>query len=87
MDLKQLTVDQTQQEIIVGSLLGDAYMESTTRGATWRLGIEHGEKQKMYVDKKYEILCTLSDKMEKPRLKIGLKKKEEPLEKKRNEYI
>lgn len=66
-------LNQTQKDLIVGSLLGDAYLETTTKGKTWRLGIEHGDKQKIYVFKKYEILQTLSSKMQRPRLKITKK--------------
>lgn len=60
-----------QKEVIVGCLLGDAFMETTTGGDTWRLGIEQGNKQAIYVYKKHELLSSLSEKMEKPRPKGG----------------
>ena len=66
--ITQITEEQT--EMIVGNLLGDAFMETTTDGRTWRLGVEQGEDQKIYVVKKHEILQPLSSEMEQVRLKI-----------------
>jgi len=49
---RQLT--QEQQEIIIGSLLGDGYLVATTRGYAFR--VNHGIAQQAYVDWKYRIL-------------------------------
>ena len=65
--LEEAVLTQEQKEILVGTLLGDAFMESTTEGRTWRLGIEQGHKQKFYVFKKHEILQSLSPEMEQVR--------------------
>lgn len=43
-----------QIELIIGSLLGDAYLVKTTRGYAFR--VNHGLQQKKYVDWKYKIL-------------------------------
>jgi hypothetical protein len=40
-----------QQEIIIGTLLGDGYLDRTTRG--YALRINHGIEQRAYVDWKY----------------------------------
>jgi hypothetical protein len=44
-----------QRELVVGSLLGDAYLMSTTAG--WCFRVNHGLQQREYVDWKYEILA------------------------------
>jgi hypothetical protein len=44
-----------QRELVVGSLLGDAYLMSTTAG--WCFRVNHGQQQREYVDWKYEILA------------------------------
>ena len=49
---QQLT--SRQQEIVIGSLLGDGYLVATTRGFAFR--VNHGIKQKDYVDWKYSEL-------------------------------
>jgi LAGLIDADG DNA endonuclease family len=49
------TLSPTKKAILVGLLLGDACLETQTNGNTWRLLIEHSEKQKLYVEHKYEI--------------------------------
>lgn len=47
----QLT--QLQEEVLVGTLLGDAHLE--VNGRNCRLQIQHGRNQRTYVDWKYEI--------------------------------
>lgn len=47
---KRLKLTPRQQEILVGTLLGDGHMETQDSGRTWRLKIEHTLKQKEYVD-------------------------------------
>jgi len=43
-----------QLELIIGSLLGDGHLAKTTRGFAFR--VNHGIKQKNYVDWKYRII-------------------------------
>ena len=47
-------LSRRQFEIVVGSLLGDAYLVKTTRGYAFR--VNHGLAQKAYVDWKYSEL-------------------------------
>lgn len=54
---QQLTT--RQQEIVIGSLLGDGYLVRTTRGFAFR--VNHGVRQKAYVDWKYHELETLTN--------------------------
>lgn len=49
LDTKALSLSKRQREILVGTLLGDAHLETRTRGNTYRLKIEHSEKQKEYL--------------------------------------
>ena len=48
----QLTDDQTS--VVVGSLLGDGYLDRTTMG--YSLRFHHGIRQKDYIDWKYSML-------------------------------
>ena len=50
---KALTLTKRQRELIVGLLLGDGHLE-TQNNRTYRLKVEHGIKQKEYVDWLYE---------------------------------
>ena len=45
-----LKLTSIQNEILVGTLLGDGHLETMNRGKTYRLKIEHTMKQKAYVD-------------------------------------
>jgi len=56
---RQFYISSFQEEIINGSLLGDARLESRSQGNTARLRIHHGWKQKDLVFWKYEILKDL----------------------------
>lgn len=47
---KRLRLTRIQRELIVGKLLGDGHLETSDRGRTYRLKIEHSTKQKEYVD-------------------------------------
>ena len=49
-----LTLSLRQREILVGTLLGDAHLETRDQGSSYRLKIEHALKQKEYVDWLYE---------------------------------
>src|SRR3989339_1936074 len=51
----ELTADQLA--VIVGTLLGDGYLDETTMGYSLRL--HHGIKQKDYIDWKYKILSNI----------------------------
>ena len=44
-----------QKSILIGILLGDAYLETQTNGNTWRILIEQSEKHKQYIEHKYEM--------------------------------
>ena len=44
-----------QRELIVGSLLGDAYLMPTTSGFCFR--VNHGMQQRDYVDWKFKMLA------------------------------
>lgn len=52
-NLPKLT--QIQREILIGKLLGDAHLETQTKGRTYRLLIEHSVKQDDYVKHLYEV--------------------------------
>jgi hypothetical protein len=49
-----LKLTNRQRSIIVGTLLGDGHMETSNRGRTYRLKIEHSNKQSTYVDWLYK---------------------------------
>ena len=53
------SLTRRQKSIIVGSLLGDAYLVKTTCGYAFR--VNHGLLQKCYVDWKYEELKNLTN--------------------------
>lgn len=52
-------LSKMQKEIVIGSLLGDAYLVQTTRGYAFRE--HHGIAQKEYVDWKYDKLKELTN--------------------------
>ena len=49
-----LSFSQHQLMLLIGTLLGDGYLDRTTRG--YSLRIHHGVSQKEYVDFKYQLL-------------------------------
>lgn len=51
---RTLPLNSMQKELVVGSLLGDAYLMPTTAGYCYR--VNHGLMQYAYVDWKYEML-------------------------------
>lgn len=55
-----MKLTKKQRAIIVGTLLGDGHLETQNNGRTWRLKIEHSEKQKDYIDWLYSELKNLS---------------------------
>ena len=56
---KTIRLTKPQRAIIVGTLLGDGHLETTDKGRTYRLKIEHSVKQKEYVDWLYQKLQAL----------------------------
>ena len=54
-----LSITPRQQEILIGSLLGDGHLAQTTRGYAFR--VNHGLVQKEYVDWKYKELSSLTN--------------------------
>lgn len=53
-DAYKLTFSKTQRMLMIGTLLGDGYLDKTTRG--YSLRINHGLAQKEYVDFKYQLI-------------------------------
>jgi len=47
---QSLRISKNQKEILVGSLLGDAHLETANCGRTYRLKVEHAKSQEEYVD-------------------------------------
>lgn len=71
MHSKKLTLKQ--KEIIAGIILGDGHLETQTNGKTYRFKIEHGIKQREYVDWLYNYfkeMCATSPK-ERTRRSLG----------------
>jgi hypothetical protein len=54
---RKLQLSSLQRELIVGSLLGDAYLMPTTSGFCFR--VNHGMQQRDYVDWKFNMLAEL----------------------------
>jgi len=52
---KELKLSKKQREILVGILLGDACLETSNRGHTYRLKIEQSETHREYVYHLYEL--------------------------------
>ena len=48
-----------QKNLLIGTLLGDAYLQTRTNGRTWRYDIYHSIAQKDYLFYKYAILKAL----------------------------
>ncbi|HUD45109.1 MAG TPA: LAGLIDADG endonuclease [Patescibacteria group bacterium] len=55
-EARKLSFSQKQLMFIIGSILGDGYLETTTRG--YSLRIHHGITQKEYVDFKYSLVSS-----------------------------
>jgi LAGLIDADG DNA endonuclease family len=54
---RETSLSSLQRELIVGSLLGDAYLMPTTSGFCFR--VNHGMQQREYVDWKFKMLAEL----------------------------
>lgn len=55
-EARKLSFSQKQLMFIIGTLLGDGYLDKTTRG--YSLRIHHGISQKEYVDFKYSLISS-----------------------------
>ena len=53
-EARKLSFSHKQSMLIIGSLLGDGYLDKTTRG--YSLRINHGIVQKKYADFKYQLI-------------------------------
>lgn len=53
-EARKLSFSERQLKLMIGSLLGDGYLDKTTRG--YSLRIHHGIAQKEYVDYKYQLI-------------------------------
>ena len=53
-EARKLSFSQKQLMFIIGSILGDGYLDTTTRG--YSLRIHHGITQKEYVEFKYSLI-------------------------------
>ncbi|MBI2036718.1 hypothetical protein HYT17_03755 [Candidatus Microgenomates bacterium] len=53
-EARKLKLSKNQLMLVIGSLLGDGYLDQTTRG--YSLRIHHGIMQKEYVDFKYHLI-------------------------------
>ena len=51
----QLSLNQKQRAILIGTILGDGYIAGNFKGKNFRLRVEHCERQKDYVFWKYSI--------------------------------
>jgi len=56
---KEISLTKIQRSLIVGKLLGDGHLETQNNGKTYRLKIEHSEKQIDYVEWMFKILKPL----------------------------
>ena len=56
-----IALSQRQEEIVIGSLLGDGHLAKTTRGYAFR--VNHSITQKEYVDWKYQELSQFVNSM------------------------
>lgn len=56
---RKVKLTRRQKEVVIGSMLGDAYLVATTRGFAFR--INHGMAQEEYVDWKFQELQNLTN--------------------------
>lgn len=59
-----MTLSQEQTDLVVGTLLGDANLQTATKGRTWRYRALHSANQKAYLDHKFEIMkeyCSMKE--------------------------
>jgi hypothetical protein len=53
---KSVVLDENQKAVVVGSILGDGYLEANWSKTNYRLGIRHSKDQEEYVNWTYEVL-------------------------------
>lgn len=51
-----MTLTQQQRDLLVGTLLGDASLQTVTEGRTWRYRAIHKAEQKPYLNHKFDIM-------------------------------
>ncbi|MDI6809763.1 MAG: LAGLIDADG endonuclease [Candidatus Eisenbacteria bacterium] len=52
---ESLRLSKLQRETLIGLLLGDAHLETQNGGGTYRLEVEYGIRQNLYVDHLYDL--------------------------------
>lgn len=60
-----MALSKEQRDLVVGTLLGDANLQTETQGRSWRYRAIHSADQKAYLDHKFEIMKEYCS-MEKP---------------------
>ncbi len=71
---QNLKLTKFQREIIVGLMLGDGHLETQSNGRIYRLKVEYGERQKLYLDWIWNIFrdwVKTPPKLKSKRLKSG----------------
>jgi len=53
-EAREIRFSKSHRQVVIGTLLGDGYLDRTTRG--YALRIHHGIVQKEYVDYKYQLI-------------------------------
>ncbi len=56
---RKLIFEEKEYDLLIGSLLGDGYLDKTTCG--YALRIHHGIAQKAYVDFKYQLIAKFTN--------------------------
>lgn len=56
---RKLVFEKKEYDLLIGSLLGDGYLDKTTCG--YALRIHHGITQKAYVDFKYQLIAKFTN--------------------------
>jgi len=56
---KTMKLNQQQQDLLIGTLLGDGNLQSETKGRTWRYRALHQAEHKEYLLHKYDVVKTL----------------------------
>lgn len=54
--MKMSTLNQEQKDLLVGTLLGDANLQTSNQGQTWRYRAIHKTEHKPYLDHKYNLM-------------------------------
>ena len=55
-----IKLSEVQREILVGTILGDAHLETRTKGATYRVKFEQSSEKKDYIEHLFEIFEPLT---------------------------